>query len=258
MPVAVTADEQDVYPPRVLVTVTGLTAGDDVAVYRVVSATRTAVRAGTTTDAPGAAWLTVDAELPFGVPVSYLAVVNGAEYTTAGPVTYTLPGGKVVVSDAITGQAAEVIIGAWPELEYGRPSTRFVAGGRNVVVSGSMPGFTSEVEFLLLSVSSADNLMQLLRSATQGIVQIRQLGGYDDVDCYVQVSNVRRRRFSQDGSDPKRLVVCIATEVEAWAPELEAQGFTYADLAAAYDPAGTYADLAGDFTDYLELAQAEF
>ena len=254
--VAIAVDEQDVYPPRVLVTVTGLSAGDDVAVYRVVTATRTAVRAGATTDAPGAAWLTVDAELPFGVPVSYLAVVNGVEVTTAAT-TYDLPGGKVVVSDAITGQASEVLIGAWPEMEYARPTTAFVVGGRNVAVSGSLAGFASEIEFLMLTVDGANALLQLLRTATQGIVQIRQSGGYDDVDCYVQVSRARKRRFSQDGSDPKRLVVCTVLEVEPWAPELAARGYTYDDLTTVYAPTGTYADLAGDFATYLDLAQAE-
>lgn len=255
--VAITADEQDVYPPRVLVSVTGLTAGDDVAVYRSVAAVRTAVRAGTTTDAPGVAWLTVDAELPFGVPVSYLAVVNGVEYAT-GATTYTLPGGKVVVSDAITGQAAEVLIGAWPEKAYNRPATRFVVAGRNVVVSGAMPGFTGEVELLVVSDSSAENLMQVIRSATSGIVQVRQAGGYADVDCYVAVTSVRKRRFSQDGSDEKRLVICEFTEVDPWASILAAAGFSYADLADAYDPGGTYADLAAAFATYLDLAQAEF
>jgi hypothetical protein len=256
MVVAISADEQDVYPPRVLVTVTGLTAGDDVAVYRVVSATRTAVRAGTTTDAPGTAWLALDAELPFGVPVSYLAVVNGTEYAT-GTDTYDLPGGKVVVSDAITGLAAEVIIGAWPEQRYSRPTTRMVVGGRNVAVSGSLPGWQGEIEFFLSTYGGAVNLLDLLRSATEGVVQIRQAGGYDGIDCYVQVADARVRRFSQDGSDPKRLVIVDALEVEAWAPTLEARGFTYADLADAYDPGGTYADLAGDFATYLDLAQAE-
>lgn len=257
MVVAIAADEQDVFPPRVLVSVTGLTAGDDVSVYRVVSSARTAVRAGSTTDAPGAAWLTLDAELPFGVPVSYLAIVNGVEYSTAAD-TYDLPGGKVVVTDAITGQAAEVVIGAWPEKDHARPSTEFVVGGRNVVVAGSVAGFRGEVEFLVQTVSSMENLVQVLRTATQGIVQIRQAGPYADVDCYVSVLGFRRRRFSQDGSDEKRLVVVDVLEVEAWAPALEARGFTYADLEDAYTPGGTYADLAGDFATYLDLALAEF
>jgi hypothetical protein len=256
MVVAIAADEQDVYPPRVLVTVTGLTAGDDVAVYRVVSAVRTAVRGGTTTDAPGTAWLTLDAELPFGVPVSYLAVVNGAEYATAAD-TYDLPGGKVVISDAITGLAAEVIIGAWPEKRYDRPTTRMVVHDRNVAVSGKMPGWSGELELFVPAYSSTQLLLTLLRNATQGVVQIRQAGGYDGVDCYVHVSSARERRFSQDGTDPKRLVVVDALEVEPWAPMLEAAGFTYADLTDAYDPGGTYADLAGDFATYLALAQAE-
>ena len=254
--VAISVDEQDVFPPRVLVSVTGLSAGDDVAVYRVVAAVRTAVRAGATTDAPGAAWLTVDAEIPFGVPVSYLAVVNGVEYAT-GATTYDLPGGKVVVSDAIQGLAAEVIIGAWPEKRRGRPSTRMIVGGRNVVVAGSMAGWSGELELFVPAWSSVENLFTVLETATQGIVQIRQAGGYDGVDCYVSIVDARERRFSQDGTDGKRLVVVDAVEVEAWAPGLAAAGYTYADLEDVYTPGGTYADLAGDFLTYLDLAQAE-
>jgi hypothetical protein len=73
--VRVTVDEQDVYPPRVLVTVTGLTIGDFVTVYRVVAGERTAVRQGAA-EAVDVAFLVLDAELPFGTPVRYVAVVS--------------------------------------------------------------------------------------------------------------------------------------------------------------------------------------
>ncbi len=250
--------EQDVYPPRVLVTVSGLTPGDDVAVYRAVDATRTLVRAGTGTDVTDPAFLTVDAELPFGVPVYYIAVVNDvAEYASA-PVTYTLPGGKVAITDAITGLAAEAVILSWPEKEYARPASTFKVGGRNVVIAGDLGMFEGTIELFFEAYSSGQNLFALLAAATEGIVQVRRpTDAYDGVDCYVAVLAARERRFSQDGSDGRRTWVLEVAEVEAWSSGLAALGFTYADLEAAYTGL-TYADLAGDYGTYLDLAQADF
>jgi hypothetical protein len=252
---AITAVAQDVYPPRVLISVTNLIIGDAVTVYRVVGGVRTALRAGSTASTADVAFLVIDAELPFGVPVSYVAVVSGAEYATS-PVTYTLPGGKVALSDAITGEAAEAVIMAWPEKAYTRPSTTFKVGGRNVVVSGDLGQFEGTIELYVETTSSRDNLAQLLTNATEATVQIRQPGGYDGVDSYVAVIGVTERRFSQDGSDQRRILAVQAVEVEGWAPALQAAGFSYADLEAAYTGL-TYADLAGDYTTYLDLAQAD-
>ena len=67
---------------------------------------------------------------------------------------------------------------------------------------------------------------------------------------------VRERRFSQDGSDPRRLIIVQAAETEAWPLILEAQTYTYQDLEDVY--AGlTYAQLEADYATYLDLAQAE-
>lgn len=249
--------EQDVYPPRVLVTLSGLTPGDDVAVYRVAGATRTAVRAGAMVDVTDPAFLVVDAELPFGEPVYYVGVVNElAEYAST-PVTYTLPGGKVAVTDAITGLAAEAVIMSWPEKDYQRPASTFKVGGRNVVITGDLGMFEGSIELFFDAYSSGQNLLTTLESATEGIVQIRRPdAAYDGVDCYVAVTAGRERRFSQDGSDPRRTWVLDVAEVEPWSDGLAAQGFTYADLEAAYTGL-TYADLAGDYATYLDLAQAD-
>lgn len=251
----ITADVQDAWPPRVLVTVSGLTIGDQVVITRMVGATETPVRAGTGA-ATDTAMLAVDAELPFGVPVYYRAVVNGGTPQTTAPVTYVLPGGKVALTDAITGLAAEVMIGKWPEKTFDPETSRFKVGGRTVVVSGEFGMWEGEIEFYVETTSSHDQVMTLISTATEGIIQMRQPGGYDGVDSYVAVIGARVRRFSQDGSDQRRLIVLQVAEVESWAPALETRSYTYADLEAVYDGL-TYADLEADYATYLDLARAE-
>jgi hypothetical protein len=257
MAVAIIATEQDSYPPRVLVTVTGLTLGDDVEVFRQVAGQRTALRAGAAADVGDTSFLVLDAELPFGTSVAYVAVVNSStEYATANH-TYVLPGGKVVVSDAISGAAAEVVILAWPAKVRERAAASFrLASGETVVVSGPRPMFTGRIDLFVDTDGARVALDQLLSTATSNTVQIRQPGGYADVDCYVAVLTDEVRRFSQDGSDPRRVFSLEVAEVVGWAPDLEALGYTYQDLADVY--AGlTYNDLAGDYATYLQLAQAE-
>lgn len=251
-----TATSQVVYPPRVLLSLTDLTLGDAVQLYRSVSGVRTLVRAGTSTAVTDPSFLRVDAELPFGVPVTYVAVVNGVEYSV-GPTTYTLTGGKVALSDAVGGTSAEVVILAWPEKNYDRAFTRFRAGGRNIVVAGALLGAPSDVSLFVTASSSVDNVLALLDAATQGIIQVRQPGGYDGVDAYWSVLSVTVRRFSQDGSDERRIIVLQVVEVEGWAPTLQAATYTYADLETAYTGL-TYANLNLDYLTYLALAQASF
>jgi hypothetical protein len=243
-----------VYPPRNLITVGSVVVGDSVAIYRVVAGERTLIQAGSGT-ATDVNFLRVDATLPFGVAVSYVAVVNGMEVTSSA-VTYTLPGGKVVVSDAIGDLAAEVVIWAWPEKERTRSATVFRPSGRNVVVAGDFAEPESDVELYTDAWSSAENLVELLENATQGIVQIRQPGGYNGVDGFYAVLGYRERRFSQDGSDDKRTHVLRLVEVSGWASALQALGFTYADLTAAYVGL-TYANLSADYATYLLLDQAD-
>lgn len=253
---AITATTQDTWPPRVLVSVTGLTVGDGIEVYRAVAGRRTLVRAGTATTAD-TSFLRTDAELPFGQPVSYVAVINDTTEYATGPVTYALPGGRVAVSDAISGDAAETVILAWPERTRDRDSTVFRVGGRTVVVSGPMGQPTGDIELFTSTTAAYDDLMALFSSATEGVVQIRQPGGYDGVDSYLAVLAATERRWSQDGSDPRRIVVVQAAEVEGWAPALENRGTTLQDIADAYNVL-TLADLAADYPTLLALAQGEF
>lgn len=256
---AIAVQSQDSWPTRTLVSVTGLTLTDDVAVYRVVAGERTLLRAGTGTDVTDPAFLVIDAELPFGVPVSYVAVVNSfAEYAT-GASTYTLTGGKVAVTDAISGTSAEVVILSWPERAFDTNSTVYrTTSGRNVVVSNALGQFTSAIELFAETTTSVDALRDMLAGATSSTVQIRQRGGYDGVDCHVTVTGYRERRWSQDGSDQRRIFALEVTEVTGWASSLEARGFTLGDIATFYGTSGTLADIDADFSTLLEIAQGDF
>lgn len=252
---AITVTEQDVYPPRLLVTVSGLTVGDDVSVYRVVAGVRTLLRAGSAADVTDPSFVVLDAELPFGIPVAYVAVVGGAEYATAAT-SYVLTGGKVAVSDAVGGTAAEVVILSWPERTRDGAASVFNVAGRNVVVGQGIGQATGAAELVAETTSAVDNLTAVLDAATSGIVQVRQPGGYDGVDAYVAVTGYAVRRWSQDGSDQRRVFALQIAEVDGWSPLLEARAFTYQDLADVY--AGlTYATLNSDYGSYLALAQAD-
>lgn len=253
---SITAVQQDVYPPRVQVSVTDLTLGDVVVLYRSVAGVRTLVQGGTSAGVTDPSFLRIDASLPFGVPVTYIAVVNGIEYSTS-PVTYTLTGGKVAVSDAISALAAEVIIWAWPEKARERQATVFRPGGRNVVVSGRLSLPEQDVELYTDAFSSTEQLVEVLENATQGIVQIRQPGGYEGVDGFYAVTAYAEVRHSQDGSDEKRRHRLHLVEVDGWAATFQALGFTYGDLATVYTGL-TYANLAADFATYLLLQQGDF
>jgi hypothetical protein len=254
---AIAVATQTSYPTRTLVSVTGLTLGDDVSVYRQVAGVRTLLRAGTAADVLDPSFLVVDAELPFGVAVSYVAVVNSfAEYATSSTV-YTLTGGKVALSDAVGGVAAETVILSWPERAYDTNSSVYRAGARNIVVSGPLGQFASTVEFFVETTSAVENLRTVLAEATSNTVQIRQAGGYDGVDCYVAVLKVAERRWSQDGSDQRRVIAVDVVEVDGWASTLEARGFTYQDVADYYGTAN-YTTAEADYATYLAAAQGDF
>lgn len=256
MTVAITATEHPVYPPRVVISLTGLTLGDTVDVYRSVAGNRTLLRAGSTSSSPDTVMRVVDAELPFGVPVTYVAVVEGTEYT-AGPATHTLTGGKVALSDAITGLSAEVCILAAGDLSRTRDAARFRPGGRNVVVSRPLSGRAGAYDLYTETTTAYDNLMALLAAATEAVVQIRQPGGYAGVDAYLAVDDVTETRWSQDGTDERRIVTIQFAETEAWPDDLAATGFTYQQVEDFYSGL-TYADAEGDYATYLEAEVADY
>jgi hypothetical protein len=257
---AITIDPQDTWPPRVLVSVTGLVAGlDTVRVVRHVAGVETTLRSGTSAGATtDTSWLVLDAELPFGVPVNYKAIVNESARYESATATYTLVGGKVALTDAITGLAAETQILAWDSKTNSRRSTVFQVGARNIVVVGDRGQFAAEINFYFETETARTQFEALLTNATEGVIQVRQAGGYSDVDCYIAVLSDQNKRYSQDGSDERRQWTVTAVEVDGWAPALEAAGFTLADIYAFYGTSGTLATLAGDYATLLEVAQADW
>lgn len=261
---ALSATEQDVYPPRVLLSATDLELDDTVTLYRDLAGTSTVVRGADSVEANDPSLVKIDAEQPFDVLLTYRMVINDEEEYT-DTITVTLPGGKVAVSDAITGQAAEVVISAWPTRRTARRGSVYAVGGRTVAVSGPRAGTEGTIQVVTESNSARENFEDLLTNATSGILQIRMTqAAYPSgemysgpASLYVYVTEDSEERWSQDGSDPRRLWNLSVIEVEPWAATLEALGYTYQDLADSY-VGQTYADLAGDFDTYLELAQGDF
>lgn len=256
---ALAVTPQDSYPPRNLISVTNLIVGDSVSIYRQVLGVRTLVRAASDTSVTDTSFLRVDAEFPFGVPVSYVADVNGVEYTTSA-VTYDLPGGNVALSDAISGGSAEVIIGEWPEKDYAKPFTGFQVAGRNIVVSNELGQFTGTVTLLTTTQSQRENVENLLATATGGIIQVRTADAvtYDDVDGYLSVTGYRKRRVTDNYADKERLFDLDVLEVDGWPATQEATGFTLQDIADFYGVNGTLADIDSDFTSLLGIALGDF
>lgn len=257
---AFAVQEQDTWPASVLATVTGVQHGiDQVTVVRQVAGVDTVLRGGESADPiQDTSFVVLDAELPFGVPVRYAAIVNGGVRYDTDAVTYTLVGGKVALTDAITGLAVESTILAWDSKQLDRAATVYRVGDRNIVVSGDLGQFQAALTLYQETDTANAQLKELLANATEATIQIRQPGGYADVDCYVVVLAAAPTRFSQDGSDPRRTWVLQVAEVDGWAPALEAQGFTLQDIYDFYASAGTLADLADDHATLLAVAQADW
>jgi hypothetical protein len=250
--------DQAVWPPRKLITATGLVNGF-FTIYRVVGGARTALRGADDIIVwPATVHLVVDAEMPFGVPFTYELVEGSTTSDTDGPTTVSLPGGQVALSDAINGLSAEVAIGAIDALSASTRATVYVTDGINRVVGSPIGQPQTTVEYLTLTLTARDNLTALLADCTAGIYLQRGPAPVYDVDTYLAVLGSAERRFSQDGSDERRITaVQVAYVPSGWPTGLEATGYTYADLAAYY--AGqTYADVAADYATYLALAQGDF
>lgn len=267
MAVAVSRAAQVAWPTRVLVTVTGLTLGDSLQIYRVADGVREELRGGHSDAVTDTSFTVVDAELRYGTYVKYTAVVNGVdEYSNPGSTVaeFVTNPQSAVVSDAITGLVASVVILNWDEKTYDRPSSVFRAGGRNIVVSGALGQFTGAIELFTETAAQHQSLMNALRNATEGIVQLRSWGYANSVnngdagfDCYIVPTTVTHRRMSQDGTDPRRITVLQAVEVESWSLDVKARGFTLADIADVYDGL-TLADYENDFATLLAAAQANY
>lgn len=244
-------------PPRVLVTVEGLVAADAVSItiFREVAGERTVLRGadGEATDGNDA-FVRTDSELPFGVPVTWVAEVvdsvGDIAETESTPITVNTAG--VWLSDAVSGLAAPVIIAAWPPKPRARRSTTFVAGGRNIVVSGPRTGTEFAPQFLTLTEEDRDALDDLLSGATSGVIQIRNGEGITGVDSYVAVLSDTEER--DNDTEALRLWVLNVIETDAWPTALAALGFTLLDLSNSYT---TLLDISTAYDTLLEIAQAD-
>jgi hypothetical protein len=250
---------QTIYPDRVLLTVTGLVDGQVYSITRRVagSTERVPVRGASEVVVTSDAAVKVDAEAPYGEELTYTLTVDGVDLESE-LITLTLSGGHVALSDAISGNAAEVVIYAWPEKRRERASSVFAVGGRNIVVSGQRGGFSGQIDSFVETDDSKNQVLNLLQNATSGIIQIRRPAPiYDGVDCYVSVQSDAEVRWSADGSDPRRIISLDVVETRPWAPALESSTFTYQDVADFYTGL-TYADWSADYATYLDAAVGDY
>jgi hypothetical protein len=252
----ITVTEQAVFPPRVLVSATGLAADDTVTatLYRQVGTALTAVRAASAVDVTGQdALLRVDAEQPFGVPVSYVAsLVDAAGITwqvTSSEITTTVT--SDVISDAVRGIGAAVTIETWPEKKRTRDGTAFNVGGRIVAVTRPRSAAQASVRVRTDTAAAGDDLQELLDGATEGVLLVRKQVSMEGVDNWLAVMDDSEDRRWFDGIRWWQLEVY---ETEPWPDVLEAAGYTLQDLADNY---ATLADLAADFSTLLDIALAD-
>lgn len=258
MSVAISATSQASYPPRVALSVTGLSVSDVVTIYRVVGATRTAVRSADGVTVDDTTFAVIDWEGEFGVSTVYTVDVGGTDVASTSPAAYTLTGGKVALSDPISGLSVEVSIVAWTDHKRERLATRFIVGGRTVVVSGQLGDETSNLEVLTTTSAGRVAMLALMAGCTSGVVQVRQPGGYDGIDAYLAVTAVTERKVTSRGSDDWRVWSLEVAEVQAWPSDLAIPTVTLADIYAFYGSGGTLADLNGDYATLLDIPLGYF
>jgi hypothetical protein len=257
---ALTATAQTAFPPRNLVSLTGL-AGDNAvtaSIYRLLGTDRTPVRAATAVDVSVAsALLRVDAEQPFGVPVSYgadLTDVTGAVWTVTTAGTITSTAAADIVSDAVQGIGAAVTLEAPWDKARDRGASTFNVGGRMVVVSRRRSGSSASVTLRTMSDADGDALGAVLQGATEGVVQIRKQVSLSRLDGHYAVTADAERPHWYD---EVRWWSLDTVETEPWPDTQEAAGFTLQDLANNY---ATLQDLANAFPGgtLLDIAQFDF
>ncbi len=252
-----TVTAQNVWPPRKQLTAAALTGASFVTINRIVGGARTPVRGADDVFVGTTTLIVVDAELPFGVPVSYELIEAGVTTDTEAAGTTALPGGTVALTDAITALAAEVVVFAHDPLSRDTGAAVYNVDGRNYVVADPLSQWQGTWEYFTDTITALDDLTTLLEQATAGIIQQRQPGGYPGVDWYLSAQQVDTRRFSQDGSDPRRITAVRWAQCSGWPTTIEARGFNLQDVADAYT-GQTLADLSADYATLLLLAQGDF
>ena len=254
----INASAQSVFPPRNLVSATGLT-GDDIVtatLYRQVGTVLTPVRAASGINVTGqATLLRVDAEQPFGVSLNYAAVltdVNGAQWTVySGPITSTVT--SDVISDAIRGVGAAVKVEAPLGWKRDRNATQFNINGRVVVVGKPRSSRSGTIVARTETDEDGDALNDVLDNATEGILLVRKQTSLERLDgTYALIDD------SEDPNwyDEFRWFQLNVVKSDDWPDVMEAAGFTLQDIANNFS---TLADIAAFFTtNLLAIAQYDF
>lgn len=258
---AIATQVQSVFPPRVLITLTGLVADSIVTatVYRQVGTARTALRGAVAVNTTSTDSLVrIDGEQPFGAAYNYVAVLTNSSGVVSeaysDPLTVTL-GTRYVASDAITATGAKVVAEAWPSKKRVRDSTVFNVGGRAVVVSGPRGSASSSLQLRTDTTADGDALQALLDGATSGVILVREEFSLAGFSAYLAVLEDDENR---QWYDQTRWWTLSVMETEAWPANLEARGFTLLDIANHYAPTGTLSDLRNDYATLLAIAQGNF
>jgi hypothetical protein len=254
----VNATAQSVFPPRTLVSATGLT-GDDITtitLYRQVGSDLTAVRAASGIDVTAqASFLRVDAEQPFGIALNYAAVltdINGMQWTVfSGPITSTV--NSDVVSDAIRGVGAAVKIESPLEWKRDRGATTFNINGRIVVQGKPRSARSGTLTVRTETDSDGDTLNDLLDNATEGTILVRKQVSLSRLDgTYAFTDDTE----SPNWYDTFRWFALSIVKSGDWPDVMEAAGFTLQDIANNFS---TLSDIAAFFpTNLLAIAQYDF
>ncbi|WP_432169047.1 hypothetical protein [Streptomyces sp. 1222.5] len=255
---AVTASPQSVFPPRNLVSATGLAADDIVTatLYRKIDTDLAAVRAASDVDVTvQSSLLRVDAEQPLGVSVSYAATLTdlyGQQWTVySGSITST--SASDVISDAIRGVGAAVRIESPLGWKRDRAAQQFNINGRIVVVGRPRSAPSATITVRTETDADGDALNDLLDNATEGTILLRKQTSLPRLDgTYALVDD------SEDPTwyDQYRWWQLNVVRSDDWPDVLEAAGYTLADIAANFS---TLADIAAFFTtNLLAIALYDF
>ncbi|WP_392971199.1 hypothetical protein [Streptomyces sp. LN245] len=249
---------QSVFPPRNLVSATGLT-GDDIvtiSLLRQAGSDLEPVRAASSVDVTGqASFLRVDAEQPFGISLTYSAVltdVNGTQWTiTASPITSTVT--SDVISDAIRGVGAAVKIESPLEWKRDRDATQFNVGGRIVVVGKPRSTRSGTITVRTETDSDGDALNDLLDAATEGTILVRKQTSLSRLDgTYALLDDTE----SPNWYDTYRWFALSLVKADDWPAVMEAAGFTLQDIANNFS---ILSDISAFFpTNLLAIAQYDF
>lgn len=256
---AISVSQQSVFPPRNLVSLTGMAAEDIVSatIERQVDTDRTAVRAALGVDVTGEdVLLRVDGEQPFNVAATYVATLTdstgGQWELVSTSVTSTVAAD--VISDAVRGIGAPVTIQAWPSKRRTREATVFNVGGRLVAVGRPRSGASASITVRTLTDEDGEALQAVLDAATSGVILIRKQSTMSGVDGYLAVVADDEERMWHN---PVRFWQLETVEAEAWPDVLEAAGYTLQDIADNFE---TLQDIADFFTGetLLDIALHDF